>query len=117
MVHFQRKFNKNKYNATRNFYNGNFYHSKLEAAYAQELDLRIKAKEVDWWERQVKISLDIGVYHICNYFIDFKVYLANGDIELVEVKGFETEVWRLKRKLIEALYLPTHPELRYVVVK
>lgn len=115
MIYYQRK--QNKYNAKSIYYKGEFYHSKKEAAYAMELDLRVKAKEVIRWERQVKISLDIGDYHITNYFVDFRVYLKNGDIELTEVKGFETEIYRLKRKLLEAIYLPAHPEESYVVVK
>jgi hypothetical protein len=114
VIYWQRR---GKYNAKSTWYNGYIYASKREAGYAAELDLRIKAKEVERWERQVKISLDIGDYHICNYYVDFKVYLTNGDIELVEVKGMETEVWRLKRKLLEAVYLPAHPEEKYVVVK
>ena len=115
MVWYQRK--QNKYKAVSCYYKGELYQSKKEMAYAQELDLRIKAKEVKRWERQVKISLDINGYHIANYYVDFKVWLMNGDIELTEVKGFETEIWRLKRKLLEAVYLPEHLDEKYVVVK
>jgi len=108
---------RNKFNASSIFYDGNKYDSKAEAAYAKDLDLLIKAKEVKKWERQIKISIDINGYHICNYFVDFRVWKSDGQIELVEVKGMETEVWRLKRKLLEAVYLPDHPEEKYVVVK
>ena len=102
MVYFQRY--QSKYSNIRREYDGITYHSGKEAAYARELDLRIKAGEIWRWERQKKISLDIGEYHICNYFIDFVVHHKDGTVEYVEVKGFETEVWRLKWKLFEALY-------------
>ncbi len=86
-----------------------------------ELDKRVESGELLRWDRQVKISLDIEhdgkAYHICNYFCDFKLYYTNGDIELVEVKGYETDVYKLKRALLEATYLPKHPELTYTVVK
>ena len=54
---------------------------------------------------------------MCNYFIDFKVIYPNGSIELVEVKGFETDVWRLKWKLTEALLDELEPGATLVLVK
>lgn len=106
-----------KYGAHSTEYNGVVYHSKKEAQYALELDLRIKAGEVERWERQVRISLDVNGYHICDYYLDFKVWLTDGSVEMVEVKGFETQVWRLKWKLFEALYGRANPEHKLVVVK
>lgn len=94
----------NKFGAKRSSYNGIQYHSKLEAQYATDLDMLKKAGQIKDWERQVKISLDVNGYHIANYYIDFIVYHTNGTTEYVEVKGFPTEVWRLKWKLFEALY-------------
>lgn len=108
---------KSKYGNINRTYNGRTYHSKLEAKYAQDLDILQKAGEVVSWEPQYKISLDVNNQHICNYYVDFRVEYTNRRIELVEVKGFETEIYRLKRKLMEALYLPNHPDEEYVVVK
>lgn len=93
-----------KYKNVKQEHNGIVYHSKKEAGYAAELDLRKKAGDILEWERQVKISLDVNGFHICNYYIDFKVLHNDGTIEYVEVKGFETDEWRLKWKLFEALY-------------
>lgn len=106
-----------KYGAKRQEYDGRTYHSKKEAGYAAELDILKKAGDVLMWEPQFKVSLDVNGYHITNYFVDFKVWYKDGTIELVEIKGFETEVWRLKRKLMEAVYLKENPEIKYVVVK
>jgi len=109
----------NKYNAKSCHYDGNLYDSKFEASYAQELDLRLKAKDIKKWERQIKISLDIGKYHICNYFVDFLIYHNDKSKELVETKGrflLNNPVYRLKRKLLEAIYLPKHKDTIYTVV-
>ena len=95
---------KAKYNNTKCEYRGSTYHSKLEAKYAQDLDLRVKAKEILSWDRQVKIELDVNGYHICNYYIDFIARYPDGTVEYSEVKGLATEVWKLKWKLFEALY-------------
>lgn len=107
----------NKYNASKSFYNGYWYQSKLEAGYAQELDLRVKAKDIKSWERQVRVSLDVNGYHITNYIVDFKVLHNDDTIEWVECKGMETAEWVLKRKLFEALIIHGKANERYTVVK
>lgn len=106
-----------KFGNTHQTYNGYNYDSKFEASYAQELDLRLKAKEIAGWERQFKISIDINDRHICNYFCDFRILNNDGSYELVETKGFETEAYRLKRKLLEVVWLPLHPDHTYTVIK
>jgi hypothetical protein len=110
---YNRNFSKNKYKAVKQTYNGYSYDSILEASYAAQLDLLIKAKEVKSWDRQVKISIDINDVHICNYFIDFKVYYVDGREEFHEVKGYETDVWKMKWKLAKALY----PDNNFVLIK
>lgn len=78
--------------------------SKFEASIAQDLELLLKAKEIQSFEEQVKIPLVVNGYHLCNYFIDFVIYHNDGTVEYREAKGFPTEVWKLKWKLFEALY-------------
>lgn len=104
---------KNKYNSHRTMYNGRYYDSALEASYAEELDWRKHAGEVLEWEPQYKIDLTINDIHITNYFIDFKVILSDNRVEYHEVKGKETDLWRLKWKLTQAIY----PEYNLVLVK
>lgn len=111
---FRQRNSFNKYRAASSSYNGILFHSKKEAAYAAELDLRKKAGDILNWERQVKLSLDVNGYHITNYFIDFKVTYPDQTIELVEVKGFETPEWKLKWKLAEAILSDKY---KMVVVK
>lgn len=86
----------------RQTYNGNTYHSKKEAEYAAELDSRKRAKDIKNWRKQEKIELYAYGKLICNYYIDFVIEHNDGTEEYVEVKGFETEVWRLKWKMFEA---------------
>ena len=106
-----------KYGNRSSDYNGIIYDSALEAEYAQELDLRLKGKDIKAWTRQVKCSIDINGMHICNYYVDFEIEHNDGSFELVEIKGMETDVWRMKRKLLEAVWLPEHPDHNYTVEK
>ena len=90
--------------AKKNVYNGSVFDSQFEADYARELDLRVKAKDILKYERQVKIPLVVNGYLITNYYIDFILYHPGGTVEYVECKGYATKSWRLKWKLFEALY-------------
>ncbi len=98
-------------------YNGISYHSKKEAGQAQELDFRLKAGDIKSWERQKKISLDVNGHHITNYYIDFVLTHNDGTLEFLEVKGFETDVWRMKWKLFESLHEEMFPMSKLTVVK
>lgn len=94
---------RNKYNATKTVYNGIKYDSKKEAAYAKELDLLLNYGEVLEIERQVPFVITINEKKICTYKLDFKVTYADR-IEYVDVKGFKTSIYRLKKKMVEAYY-------------
>jgi len=94
----------NKYHNKSTEYGGSIFDSKLEAGYAEELDIRKMAGDIKDWERQIKISLDINGVHLCNYYVDFLIHHNDGTKEYVEIKGFETPIWRLKWKIFEAYY-------------
>jgi len=114
---YLQKYRWNKYGAKKCTYGNYTYDSRFEADFAQELDLRKSASDILDWERQFRVSIDINGYHICNYYVDFKIYEKDGSFTLVETKGMETETWRLKRKLLEAVWLPKNPNYNYEVVK
>lgn len=90
------------------YYDGRTYHSKREALYAASLDAqrhaRHKRDRVHEWTPQVAIPLYVEGKLICRWVADFQVTFADGRTELHEVKGHETQLWILKRKLFEALY-------------
>ena len=89
----------------------------MEAAYAQELDLRVKAGDIKSWKRQVKIDLRAYGKHICNYYIDFVIKHNDETEEFLEIKGMETPEWRLKWKLFCAQMEEENPAAKLTVVK
>ena len=107
------KKRQNKYNAEIVEYNGRKYDSKGEAEYAMKLDWRKKAGEIKAIYPQFPIKIVVGSVFICQYVIDFKIELKNGLFEYHEYKGCETDTWKLKWKLVKALY----PELNFKLIK
>ena len=104
------------YSTSKCEYNGHLYDSKFEAGYAQQLDIRLKAKDIVKWEAQKTLDLIVNGFKVCTYRIDFIVYYEDGTIEYVETKGYATPVWRLKWKLFEATYADI-PGVRLLLVK
>jgi len=97
------KYTKNKYGAVKQTFNGRSYHSKGEAAFAQQLELRKLAGEVVHIKPQHKLPLYVNGKLITSYYIDFKVELSDGSFELIEYKGFPTPLWLVKWRLTESL--------------
>ena len=94
-------------------YNGVLYHSKAEAEKAAELDLLVRFNVIKGWARQVRIPLHVNGVVICHLVADFELRHQDGSVELIEVKGHETDVYKLKRKMFAAEY----PDRKYTVVK
>lgn len=70
--------------------------NKLEAAYCQELELRKRVGEIIWYGFEtVKIRLADRTY----YSPDFAIVLADGTLEIHEVKGFWEDDARVKIKV------------------
>lgn len=74
--------------------------SKLERRYYQHLMLLKHAGEVVFFLRQVPFHLPGGV----KYVADFQIFYADGTVSFVDVKGVETDTFKMKRKMVEALY-------------
>lgn len=55
--------------------------------------------------------------HITNLYCDFEVEMQDGRKQLHEVKGFETTMFLIKRRLLEAIYLKEHPDVEYHLIK
>lgn len=118
-IAIKEKVKKSKFNAKTTSYNGYNYMSKKEAGYAMELDYRVKAGDIKEWSRQHKFELMVEGVKICNYYIDFRATLNDGRIEYIEVKGFETDLWRVKWKITEATfhYLSKGENAKLILVK
>lgn len=108
-----------KYNAQRTEYNGIVYASKHESRTAQDLDLQIKAGEIDFYLRQISFPLPGCVYRAD--FVTFKcsngfelnmVNYSEWKIKVVESKGYPTPEWKRKLKLFKA----TYPNLEIKIV-
>jgi len=103
-------------NAKKQEYNGFRYDSGFEASYAQELDLRIKAKDIKSYDRQVNLDLIVNDFVVCQYRIDFIIHHNDNTTEYVECKGYQTDVWKLKWKLFCALYQEL-PDVKLTVIQ
>lgn len=116
MTYFKRT-TKNKFNAKSTRYNDQFFHSKGEASYCQELDWRIKAGEIQSYQRQVKIDLKVNGIHICNYYVDFRVIDKYGAVSYHEYKGMETIDFQIKWRLFQALINEIDPGAELILIK
>ena len=105
-----------KYGNFKTLYNGIMYDSKLEAKYAQQLDLRLRGRDIKHWSRQVKFPIVVNGEKICTYICDFQIFHNDGSMEFVEVKGNETKEWKLKKKLILATFFKEHPKYKFTVL-
>jgi hypothetical protein len=111
------KVENNKYGAKKTDYSGVKYHSRFEAECAEILDTRLRAKDIKKVERQVKIDLRAYDEHMTNYFIDFVITHNDGHREYIEAKGAETDLWKLKFKMLEAKLKNEEPDAELTLWK
>lgn len=97
MIKFRHK---HKYNAKQTECDGIKFGSKKEARYYLDLKLRIAAKEVIFFLRQVPFDLPGNT----KYFVDFQEFRSDGTIHFIDVKGITTDMFIMKKKQVEALY-------------
>lgn len=99
------KKTRSKYGNKRTTVDGISFDSKREAEHWSLLKVREKAGEITKLERQAKYSLDVNGVHICNYIADM-VYFDNTDgrTHVVDVKGHVTPEFKLKAKIMKAIY-------------
>lgn len=94
-----------KYNATPTRVDGLRFASKREAKRYNELKLMERGGEIVALEIQPKFPLIVNKQKLGNYFGDFQYRdTATGDLIVEDVKGVRTPVFRLKAKLVRALY-------------
>jgi hypothetical protein len=93
----------NKYNAMPTVVDGIRFASKKEAYQDAQLALRQGSGQISDLQRQVPFPFIINGVEICTYFADW-TYRENGDLVVRDAKGRKTDVYRLKSKLMLALY-------------
>jgi hypothetical protein len=90
-----------KFHAKGTNVDGLHFPSKLEArCYEEQKFRRDITHEVLWFICQVPFRLPGSV----TYRLDFLCVLANGGVELIDAKGYDTDIGKLKRKQVEQLY-------------
>lgn len=95
---------KSKFNNKVCEYNGHKFDSKKELNRYLELLILERAKEIRDLELQPRFRIEIKGKKICDYYGDFRYYDNVKKRFIVEdVKGMRTEVYRLKKKLVEAI--------------
>ncbi len=94
------KKKRSKYKNVRTVIDGKHFDSLAEGRYFNELKLRILAGEVSYFLRQVPFDLPGNV----KYRVDFQVFLADGSVEYIDVKGVKTPMFIMKKKQVEELY-------------
>ena len=113
----------NKYGAkTTTAKDGLKRHSKFEASVADELLLRKQAGDIEDYDSQFKVEMwahrsDGTPAFKVTHRVDFRVHLKDGSYELLEAKGAETADYKMRRKFLEHIWLPEHPDHTYTVVK
>lgn len=90
-------------NAQRTTVDGVTFDSKREAERWQQLRLQERAGAISNLRRQVPFALVVNRMLICQYFGDF-VYERDGREVVEDAKGMRTETYRLKKKLMLAIY-------------
>jgi hypothetical protein len=84
---------------------GHTFHSRKEAAHYQELLLRVQAGEIERLALQPRFPIVVNGVKVCEYRADFTYWdVAQGRVVTVDVKGYATQVYKIKKKLVKAVY-------------
>lgn len=89
---------------------GHKFDSKAEEKYYQQLKWLKQAKQIKSFKLQPRYLLQESfkkngkTFRKIEYIADFEIHNLDGSIEVVDVKGVETEAFKIKRKLFEKLY-------------
>jgi hypothetical protein len=94
-----------KYGARACVVNGIRFPSRREANRYSELRLLERAGKIAHLETQVRLPLEVNGMLISHYVADFKYFDTDARLIVHEdAKGFPTDIYRLKKKLVKALY-------------
>lgn len=96
---------RSKYNAKRTEVDGIRFDSLAEARRYNELKLLQRAGEISELVVHPKFRIDVEGQHICDYEADFSYQPERSYEPVIEdVKGMRTDVYKLKRKLVKAIW-------------
>ena len=98
---------KSKYNSKKIDIDGHTFDSKAEAKYYEHLKWLQESEEILFFRLQPRYELqesfrkDGKLHQKIEYVADFEIHQLDGSIETIDVKGFETTDFAIKRKLFE----------------
>ena len=93
----------NKYSNRKVEVDGITFHSKKEGKRYQDLSILEKAGMIQALELQPRYTMVINDRKVTTYVADFR-YTEDGKTVVEDTKGFKTDVYKLKKKLMLALY-------------
>lgn len=99
-----------KYNSRAVEVDGHVFDSKIEARYYEQLKWLLEHKEIKSFRLQPRYLLldkfkkNGKTFRKMEYIADFEITHLDGSIEVVDVKGYETEAFKIKRKIFEYKY-------------
>jgi len=99
-----------KYKAIRTEVDGITFASRREANRFKELQFLRSQHRISDLILQPKFPVVVCGKKICTYIADF-MYHENGNQIIEDVKGVKTPVYRIKKKLVEAIYNITIKEV------
>lgn len=104
-----------KYHSKRTRVDGILFDSQKEADYYCELKLRLQAGEIKGFCLQPKFILVPGMkdQKPITYRADFVTIYSDGQAEVIDTKGVETEIFKIKKKLFRVVF----PELELKIVR
>ena len=95
----------NKYHAKRVTVDNIKFDSMAEAHRYKELKLLLRNNDIERLKCHPPYPIVVAGEHIATYYADFQYWDIERGIEVIEdVKGVKTEVYKLKKKLVETIY-------------
>lgn len=100
---------RSKYGSTFTVHDGIRFRSKAEANRYATLQLLERSGEIQNLELQPAFKCLINGTVVCTYVADFRYFTrptntTRGEYIVEDVKGHKTALYRLKKKMVEALY-------------
>jgi hypothetical protein len=99
-----------KYGSKKVTLDGHVFDSVIESRYYTQLKWAQEHKTILFFRLQPRYLLQEAFekngkkFRKIDYIADFEVHHCDGSIETIDVKGMETEAFKIKRKLFEKKY-------------
>lgn len=114
------KSKKSKYGNRKTVVDGITFDSKAESIYYKQVKWLLENKQIKSFKLQPCYRLEDGFekngkkHRPIDYVADFEIHKLDGSIEVIDVKGALTDVFRIKRKLFDKKYSHKLSLVKYV---